>query len=73
MKITYKAKPEDPVHPIMDGKSPIAKEFNRRQAELWQAGKFTIYDFEQVCTVLLEIFADEYNKAHAPIKKSKAK
>lgn len=73
MKITWKEKPEDPVHPIMAGSSPIAKEFNKRQAELWAAGKFTIYDYEQVTTVLLEILTDDYNKVHAPIKKSKIK
>lgn len=71
MRITWKEKPTDPVHPIMAGKTPIAKEFNKRQAELWSKGAFTTYDYEQVTTVLLEIFADEYNKIHKPEKKVK--
>lgn len=68
MKITHKANPEDPVHPIMHGDSPIAKEFNRRQEEMWKKGAFGKFDFEQVVTVLLEIFAEDYNKKHAPKK-----
>lgn len=71
MKITFQEKAGDPPHPIMQGDSPIAKEFNKRQKELWSAGKFNIYDYEQVTTVLLEIFSDEYNKTHK--KKPKVK
>lgn len=71
MKITYKAELTDPVHPIMHGKTPLAKEFNRRQAELWSAGKVEKVDFEQITTVLMEIFAEDYNRRHAPRKKVK--
>lgn len=69
MRITFKEKPTDPVHPIMAGKNPIAKEFNKRQALLWSKGAFTTYDYEQVTTVLLEILADDYDARHKPIKK----
>lgn len=71
MRITFKEKPTDPVHPIMHGKTPMAKEFNKRQALLWSKGAFTIYDYEQVTTVLLEILIDDYDKAHKSAKKIK--
>ena len=71
MKITYKANTTDPVYPIMHGASPTAKEFNKRQAELWSSGNFAKYDFEQIATILLEMFADDYDKRHAPRKKTK--
>lgn len=70
MRITHKEKATDPVHPIMHGKSPIAKEFNKRQELLWSQGKFEKFDFEQVTTVLLEILIDDYDKAHAPKKRA---
>ena len=75
MRITFREKPEDPVYPIMQGKTPMAKEFNKRQAKLYTDGKFIdINDeakaFKQITTVLLEIFADEYDKNHT-IKKEK--
>lgn len=71
MRITFQEKVTDPPHPIMEGKSPIAKEFNKRQAMLWASGADVKISFEQITTVLLEIFADEYNKNHKKIKKSK--
>lgn len=71
MKITFKAQPTDPVHPIMHGGTPVAKEFNKRQAKLWASGKVEKVDFEQITTVLLEIFADDYDRRHAPRKKAK--
>lgn len=71
MKITFRIKPEDPIHPMMHGDSPLAKEFNKRQSELWATGKQIAYDYEQVTTILLEIFADDYNSRHSPIKKKK--
>lgn len=73
MRITLKEKVTDPVHPIMHGDSPTAQEFNKKQAKLWSEGKFNIYDFEQVCTVLLEMFAEDYDQKHKKVKKSKVK
>lgn len=64
MKITFKEKKEDPAYPILHGESPLAKEFNKRQADLNANAKVHKYDFEQVATVLLEIFAEDYNKRH---------
>jgi hypothetical protein len=55
----------------MHGTSPTAKEFNKRQAVLWSSGNFVKFDFEQVVTVLLEMFADDYDKRHASRKKTK--
>jgi len=69
MRITQKEKVTDPAYPFMHGNSPIAKEFNRRQEKLWKDGKFEKFDFEQVTTVLLEIFADDYDRRHASRKK----
>lgn len=71
MKITYKSQPTDPVHPIMHGNSPSAKEFNKRQAKLWAEGKVDKVDFEQITTVLLEMMLDDYDRRHAPRKKVK--
>lgn len=71
MRISFKEQVTDPVHPIMHGASPTAKEFNRRQAALWKTGNFTKFDFEQVTTVLLEMFAEDYDKRHATRKKHK--
>lgn len=73
MKITYKNDAADPVHPIMHGETPLAKEFNKRQAALWSNGKFDKFDFEQVATILLEIFGDEYNKLNTKAKKPRIK
>jgi hypothetical protein len=69
MKITYKENVTDPVYPIMHGDSAIAKEFNKRQKTLWKDGKFQKFDFEQVCTILLEILSEDYNRRHASRKK----
>ena len=69
MKITLLADPKDPSHPIMQGDTPIALEFNKRQEALKLTGKQVQYDFEQVCTVLLEILTDDYNKTHTKKKK----
>lgn len=71
MKITLKQQPTDPAHPIMAGKSPMAKEFNKRQAVLWKEGRFQKFDFEQVATVLLEILSDDYDKRYAKDKQVK--
>lgn len=73
MKITLKQLPTDPVHPIMAGKGPTAKEFNKRQAALWKEGNSMKFDFEQVVTVLLEIFAEDYDRRYAPFKDAKSK
>lgn len=70
MKITWKQKVEDPPYPIMHGKTPLVKEFNKRQAELWKDGKFTAFDYEQVTTVLLEILGEDYDKRHATRKRN---
>lgn len=73
MRVTFKEKPEDPTHPVMHGATPTAKEFNRRQAAIWATGNFDKFDFEQVTTILLEMFAEDYDKRHAPRKKTKKK
>lgn len=70
MRITHQAKVDDPPHPIMEGKSPMSKEFNKRQAVLWSNGGAQV-NFEQVTTVLLEILAEDYNKRHVTPKKVK--
>jgi hypothetical protein len=72
MRITFKEQPTDPVYPIMHGTSPTAKEFNKRQALLWETGNFDKYDYEQVTTVLLEIFAADYDRRHASRRKPKS-
>jgi len=65
MKITWKNKPTDPVYPIMEGKTPMAKEFNKRQKLLWGKGNIEHFNFEQiVTTVLLEILIEDYNKKY---------
>jgi len=73
MKVTFKLKPEDPAYPFMHGKSPTAKEFNKRQADIWKAGHFQKFDFEQVATILLEMFVDDYDKRHASKARKGAK
>jgi hypothetical protein len=76
MRITFREKLEDPAYPIMQGKSPIAKAFNKRQETIFKEGRFINPvdkedTFRQITTVLLEIFADEYDKLHKPAKKIK--
>lgn len=71
MKITFKDKITDPVHPIMHGNTPIAKEFNKRMAVLWVDGRFQKFDFELVTTILLEILIDDYDKRNSPPKRVK--
>lgn len=71
MKITYKEKITDPAHPIMHGKSPIAKEFNRRQAKLLKEKRLEKVDYQLVSTVLLEILCDDYDKRHLLVRKDK--
>lgn len=66
MRITYKEKSTDPLHPVMHGTTPTAKEFNRRQEKLWKDGKLNQVNFEQIATVLLEMFVEDYDKRHAP-------
>lgn len=73
IKITFRLNPEDPIHPLMHGDSPLAKEFNKRQAVLWSSGKQIAYDYEQVTTILLEIFADDFNERHSSTKKRNKK
>ena len=68
MKITLKQTPTDPVHPIMSGKTAMAKEFNKRQAALWKDGHFQSFNFEQVATIILEILVDEYDNKYAELK-----
>jgi hypothetical protein len=70
MRITHQAKVDDPPHPIMEGKTPLAKEFNKRQAILWSKGGGQV-NFEQVTTVLLEILVEDYNKRNTTPKKIK--
>ena len=70
MKITYKQKPEDPPYPVMEGSSPIAKEFNSRQKKFWQDGVTKEVDSEFISVVLLEILAEDYNRRHASRKKT---
>ena len=72
MKITWREKEGDPPHPIMVGKTPTAREFNKRQAALWKSGGSKV-DFEQVSTVLLEILIDDYDRRYAPFKDAKSK
>lgn len=71
MKITFKQNPDDPLWPIMHGDTPAAKEFNRRQKEIWKTGNFGVFDFEQVATVILEMVIEDYNNRHKPRKKKK--
>lgn len=73
MKITYKQKPEDPVYPIMHGPGALAKEFNKRQKANWATGNVDKVDFEQITTVLMEIFEEDYNRRHALRKKADKK
>jgi len=65
MRITYKNKPTDPMHPIMVGNSPMAKEFNKRQAKLLKKGVIDAIDFQQIVEVLFEILCDDYDRRHA--------
>ena len=76
MRITFKEKPEDPAYPIMQGKSPIVKVFNKRQETIFKEGRFINPvdkedTFRQITTVLLEIFADDYDSRHKVAKKIK--
>lgn len=69
MKITYKQELTDPQHPIMHGDTPFAKEFNKRQEQIWKDGVFDKFDYEQVTIVMLEILIADYDKRHAPRKR----
>lgn len=69
MRITLGENEKVPSYPFMEGKTPTAKEFNRRQALLWTNGAAPQFNFEQVATVLLEILADDYDKRHSLKKK----
>lgn len=71
MKITFQQNPEDPPYPIMHGETPLSKEFNKRQKDIWAAGKIEKVDYEQVMTVVLAILTDDYNKRHASRKRKK--
>lgn len=71
MKITHQKEVTDPAYPIMHGDSPLAKEFNKRQKDIWAAGNVLQIDYQQVSTVMLEILVDDYNKRHAARKRKK--
>ena len=73
MLITFKKNPDDPAYPIMVGKTPICKEFNKRQEKIWKDGTFKTFDYEQVSTILLEILCDDYDKRHASRKRKPQK
>ena len=73
MRITYLAKPEDPVFPIMVGKTSFAKEFNKRQKTLYKDGRVKKVDFEQVITVILDILIEDYDARHPNKKKVETK
>jgi len=68
MKITIKENDLAPDYPLMAGDSPLSKEFNKREQALWVAG-VTNFDHQQITTVLMEIFADDYNERHKVVKK----
>jgi sporulation protein YlmC with PRC-barrel domain len=65
MKITFKQNEKDINHPVMHGDTPLAKEFNKRQKEMFKAGRISIVNFEQITTVLLDILVDDYNTRNA--------
>ena len=69
MKISYARQPDDPSYPFMEGESPFATEFNRRQEALFLKGSIQKVDFEQIATVLLEILVEDYNIRHTTKKK----
>ena len=71
MTITYKKRVEDPPYPIMEGKKPLAIEFNKRQKDLWAKGNVEKVDYEYITTVLLEILVEDYDRRHAPRKNKK--
>ena len=76
MRITFREKPGDQAYPIMQSKLPLAKAFNKRQEIIFKEGRFINPvdkedTFRQITTVLLEIFADEYNNKYKPEKKVK--
>lgn len=71
MKITLRQNYVDPSWPIMHGDTPAAKEFNRREEEIWKNGSLGVYNFEQIATVILEILIDDYNERHQNKKKKK--
>lgn len=66
MKITHRATEKDPVYPIMEGDTPLSKEFNSRMKDIWAKGVVQKADFELIHTVIMEIMADDYNRRHAP-------
>ena len=70
MKISLKETEFSPEYPVMAGDTPLAKEFNKREQALWVAGA-TSFDYQQITTVLIEIFGDDYNARHAKRKKKK--
>lgn len=69
MRITHAALATDPPYPIMAGDTPLAKDFNKRQKDIWASGKVEKVDYEQVSTVILEILVNDYNKRHASRKR----
>jgi len=71
MLITTQQKTSDPVYPIMQGNTPLATEFNKRSKELWEGGNLDRLENMDIQMILIEIFADEYNKRHAPRKAKK--
>ncbi len=73
MRITFQQLATDPPYPIMHGEGPLAKEFNKRQKDLWAAGKTDVVDFNFVTTMILEILLDDYDKRHASRKRKSKK
>lgn len=69
MKIHFQVSPNDPPHPIMLGDTPFAKEYNKRQKDIWASGNVIAIDFEQILTVAVDILVDDYNKRHAARKR----
>jgi len=74
MKITLKAKKNDPDYAIMQGNSPMSKEFNKRSKKMFEEVKFFNFTFESMTTMLLEILCDDYNERNkVVVKKEQSK
>ena len=69
MKITLKAKKDDPEYAIMQGDTPMSKEFNKRSKELFEEVEFFNFTFETSTTLLLEILCDDYNERNKIVVK----
>lgn len=71
MKITLKAKKNDPNYAIMHGDSPLSKEFNKRSKKMFEEVEFFNFTFESMTTMLLEILCDDYNERKKVVVKEK--